>query len=64
MLIIVMMVSTQSLSSVVEALDRKVMSLIPVNAEHRLASVSSHVILKLTNKKNPRTFKVRLTYNC
>lgn len=45
MLIIVMMVSTQSLSSVVEALDRKVMGLTPVNAEHRLASVSSHVIL-------------------
>lgn len=45
MLIIVMMVWTQSLSSVVEALDRKVMSLIPVNAKHRLASVSSHVIL-------------------
>lgn len=45
MLIIVMMVSTQSLSSVVEALGRKVMSLIPVNAKHRLASVSFHVIL-------------------
>lgn len=54
MLIIVMMVSTQSLSSVVEALDRKVMGLTPVNAEHRLASVSSHVILKLTNKNPPQ----------
>lgn len=43
-----MMVWTQSLSSVVEALGRKVMGLTPVNA------VSSHVILKLTNKKTKK----------